>query len=203
MTFQFATAFAIAIFLWAVLPGPGLAVVVSRALGSGRKAGFAVITGLVIADFIFMGVAVIGLMAIAETLGPMFLVVKYAGAAYLVWRGSRLIVGAEKPVVVTARASGIFWRDVGLGLLVTLGNPKAILFFGALLPAFVDMTTIKSLDFLLLAGIVAGVSFLVYGGYMILADRARALMSSAKSVKRLRQATGTLLIGSGVLVATR
>ncbi len=106
-------------------------------------------------------------------------------------------------MTVEARASGVFWRDIGLGFLVTLGNPKAILFYGALLPAFLDMTTIGFVDFLVLTGIVVGISSLVYGGYMILADRTRRLMASTKAVKRLKQATGTILVGAGIAVATR
>ena len=203
MTLEYAVAFAVAMFLWAILPGPGLAAVVSRALVSGPKAGFAVIAGLIVADVIFMGIAIIGLLAIATTMGPMFQFVKYAGAAYLIWRGYRAFVGAERPMAVEARASGVLWRDIGLGLLVTLGNPKAILFYGALLPAFLDMTKIGFADFLVLTGIVVGTSALVYGGYMILAERARRLMASAKAVKRLKQATGTILIGAGIVVATR
>ncbi len=203
MTLENAAAFAIAMFLWAVLPGPGLAAVVSRALGCGPKAGFAVIAGLIVADVIFMGIAIVGLLAIATTMGPLFQFVKYAGAAYLVWRGYRAFVGAERPVLVGARASGELWRDLGLGLLVTLGNPKAILFYGALLPAFLDMTKIGFADFLVLTGIVVGISALVYGGYMILADRTRRLMASTKAVKRVEQATGAILIGAGIAVATR
>ncbi len=203
MTLEYAVAFAIAMFLWAILPGPGLAAVVSRALGSGPKAGIAVIAGLIIADVIFMGIAIVGLLAIATTMGPLFQFVKYAGAAYLVWRGYRAFVSAERPTIVEARASDVLWRDIGLGLLVTLGNPKAILFYGALLPAFLDMTKIGFADFLVLTGIVVGISALVYGGYMILADRARRLMASTKAIKRLRQATGTILIGTGIVVATR
>ncbi len=203
MTLETAVAFAIAMLVWATLPGPGLAVVVSRALGSGRKAGFAVVTGLVMADFIFLGIAFIGLLAIAATMGPMFQAVKYAGAAYLIWRGYRAFVGAEDPVAVEAEAGGALWRDIGLGLLATLGNPKAILFFGAILPTFVDMTRVGFGDFLVLAGIVAAVSYFIYGGCIILADRTRRLMASTKAARRLRQATGTILIGSGIVVATR
>ena len=81
MTWEIAVVFAPGMFVWATLPGPGLAVVVSRTLGAGPKAGFAVVTGLVIADFIFLGIAFIGLLAIATTMGPMFQIVKYAGAA--------------------------------------------------------------------------------------------------------------------------
>ncbi len=203
MTPESAVAFAVAMLLWAALPGPGLAAVVSRALVSGLRAGFAVIAGLVAADFIFLGVAVLGLSVIATAMGPMFQVVKYAGGAYLVWRGYRIFVAAGAPPAAEAEAGSAIWRDSGLGLLITLGNPKAILFFGALLPAFVDMTAVGFGDFLVLAGIVAGASCLVYGGYMALADRARRLLSSAKAFRRLRQASGAVLIGSGIAVATR
>jgi threonine/homoserine/homoserine lactone efflux protein len=203
MTLEYAVAFAIGMLLWTALPGPGLAVVVSRALGSGPRAGFAVVTGLVIADFIFLGIAFIGLLAIATTMGPMFQVVKYAGAAYLIWRGYQVIVGAEGKMAVQAGVSGALWRDISLGVLATLGNPKAILFFGAILPTFIDMTAVAVADFLVLAGIVAGVSYLVYGCCIILADRTRHLMASTKAAKRLRKLTGTILIGSGVVVATR
>ena len=203
MTVEYAVAFAIAMFLWTILPGPGLAIVVSRALGSGPRAGFAVITGLVIADLIFLGIAFVGLLAIATVMGPMFQVVKYAGAAYLIWRGYRALVGADDPAVVQAEGGGALLRDIGLGLLATLGNPKAILFFGAILPTFVDMTRVGVVDFLVLAGIVAGISYLVYGGCIVLADRARRALAATTLAKRLRQATGMLLIGSGIVVATR
>jgi threonine/homoserine/homoserine lactone efflux protein len=203
MTLEYAVAFAIGMFVWATLPGPGLAIVVSRTLGSGPRSGFAVVTGLVIADFIFMGIAFIGLLAIATTMGPMFQIVRYAGAAYLVWRGYRAIVGAENPMAVETAAGDALWRDACLGLLATLGNPKAILFFGAIFPTFVDMTRVGFIDFLVLAGIVAGVSYIVYGCCIILADRTRRLITSTKAAKRLRQATGTMLIGSGIVVATR
>jgi threonine/homoserine/homoserine lactone efflux protein len=86
--------------LWTALPGPGLAIVVSRAFGSGRKAGFAVITGLVLADILFLGIAFIGLLAIAAAMGPAFQIVKYAGAAYLIWRVYRLIVATDSAVAV-------------------------------------------------------------------------------------------------------
>jgi threonine/homoserine/homoserine lactone efflux protein len=120
-----------------------------------------------------------------------------------VWLGYRAFVAPTEPIVVEARGAGSPWRRVGLGLLVTLGNPKAILFYGALLPTFLDMTTIGIGAYLVLAAIVVGVSCMVYGGYMVPADRTRRLMSSTRAVKRLNRATGTMLIGSGILVATR
>ncbi|MEC8369699.1 MAG: LysE family transporter, partial [Pseudomonadota bacterium] len=104
---------------WTVLPGPGLALVVSRALGAGRRAGFAVITGLVLAVVVFLGIAFVGLLAIAAAMGPMFLVVKYVGAAYLIWRGYRLVVAKDSVVdVETAR------RFVARSRPGPLGDPQ-------------------------------------------------------------------------------
>lgn len=203
MSFEQLITFAAGMALWAALPGPGLALVVSRALGAGRKAGFAVIAGLVLADIPFLGIAFVGLLALAAAMGPMFQVVKYAAAAYLIWRGVRLILAPDDAVTAEAERHGNLWQDAGLGLLATLGNPKAILFFGSLMPTLIDMTAVAAVDFLVLAAIVAGVSFLLYGVCVILADRTRPLLASPKAAPRLRKITGAIFVGSGVVVATR
>lgn len=203
MTYETTAAFAAAFFLLALSPGPGLAAILSRSLGSGLPAGLAVTSGLVVGDAVFLGAAMIGLSAIASTMGPLFQIVKYAGAAYLIWLGVQAIRAASTPIVVQAQASGALWKDAGLGLVVTLGNPKPILFYGALLPTFLDLSTATARDFAILMAVVVGVSFLVYSGYMVMIARARRLVLSTRTVKRLNQATGVMLIGSGVAVASR
>lgn len=203
MTYQMTAAFAAAFFVLALSPGPGLAAILSRSLGSGLPAGLAVTTGLVIGDAIFLGIAMIGLSAIANTMGPMFQVVKYSGAAYLVWLGIQAIRAATKPVEIQAIPSAPLLKDVGLGLVVTLGNPKPILFYGALLPNFLDLSSVTSGDFTILMAVVVAVSFVVYSGYMLVIERARRLLNSTRAVKRLNQATGVMLIGSGLAVASR
>ena len=203
MTYQMTAAFAAAFFVLALSPGPGLAAILSRSLGSGLPAGLAVTTGLVIGDAIFLGIAMIGLSAIANTMGPMFQVVKYAGAAYLVWLGIQAIRAATKPVEIQAIPSAPLLKDVGLGLVVTLGNPKPILFYGALLPNFLDLSSVTSGDFTILMAVVVAVSFAVYSGYMLVIEQARSVLNSTRAVKRLNQATGVMLIGSGLAVASR
>jgi len=203
MSFESAIAFAIGMFFLALSPGPGLATIISCALASGPVAGLAVTAGLVLADFAFMAVAMVGLTAIATALGPLFQVVKYAGAAYLIWLGYRAFRGSASPLIVTPRSGKGLIKDVGLGFLVTLGNPKAILFYSALLPTFLDMTRIRSSDFLLLAAIVVVISYLVYGGYIFLAERSRRLLSSTSASRIFNRLTGSILIGAGVAVAAR
>jgi threonine/homoserine/homoserine lactone efflux protein len=203
MTFESAIAFAVGMFFLALSPGPGLATIISRALASGPLAGLAVTAGLILADFAFMGVAMVGLTAIATTLGPLFQIVKYVGAAYLLWLGYRAFRSSAKPLIVTPRSGTGLVKDIGLGFLVTLGNPKAILFYSALLPTFLDMTHIGFGDFLALAGIVVVISYLVYGGYIFLAERSRRLLSSTSASRVFNRLTGSILIGAGVTVAAR
>lgn len=203
MTIDTALAFAVGMFVLAVSPGAGLATIISRALASGPVAGLAVTGGLVLGDFVFMAIAMVGMTAIAAALGPLFALLKYAGAAYLVWLGLSVLRGGAKPIAVTPRPGQGMARDVGLGLLVTMGNPKPILFYSALLPTFLDMTRIHLGDFLVLAAIVVVVSYAVYGGYILLAERSRRMLSSTSASTFFRRTTGTLLIGSGIAVAVR
>jgi threonine/homoserine/homoserine lactone efflux protein len=190
-------------FFLALSPGPGLATIISRSLASGVIAGLAVTAGLVLADFFFMAVAMAGLTAIATAMGPLFQIVKYAGALYLVWLGYRSFRGSGKPLIVTPKGGRGLAKDVGLGFLVTLGNPKAILFYGALLPTFLDMTKIELSDFLVLAVIVVVISYLVYGSYIFLAERSWRLLSSSAASRFFNRLTGTILIGAGIAVAAR
>jgi threonine/homoserine/homoserine lactone efflux protein len=203
MTLESALAFGIGMFFLALSPGPGLATIISRALASGPIAGLAVTTGLVLADFFFMGVAMVGLAAITATLGPLFQIIKYAGAAYLLWLGYRALRSSASPLVVTPRSGTGIIKDIGLGFLVTLGNPKAILFYSALLPTFLDMAQIRFAGFLMLGAIVVAVSYVVYGAYIFVAERSRRLLSSTAAARALNRLTGPILIGAGVAVASR
>jgi threonine/homoserine/homoserine lactone efflux protein len=92
---------------------------------------------------------------------------------------------------------------VALGLVVTLGNPKPIIFYGALLPTFLDLSRIGVIDFAVLMAVVVAVSFLVYIVYMVLARRAGRMLVSSGTAKRLNQTTGVMLVGSGLMVAAR
>ena len=80
-------AFAIGLTLLALSPGPGLAAILSRSVVSGIKSGAMVVIGLLLIDFLFLGLAILGLAAVSALLGPMFQVVKYAAALYLIWLG--------------------------------------------------------------------------------------------------------------------
>lgn len=203
VTLEATAAFSIAFLLLAVTPGPGLAAILSRALGGGAGAGLATTAGLVAGDALFLAAAMIGLSAIASALGPMFQIVKYAGAAYLIWIGVQAFRAARTPLHVSAAPRASLVRDFGLGLLVTLGNPKPILFYGALLPTFLDLKSATAADFFVMMTVVVVVSFLVYGVYIFMVERARRALATTRMVQRLNQASGVVLVGSGLVVASR
>lgn len=190
-------------FLLSMTPGPGVSVIVARALGSGFGAGMAAITGLIIGDVIFLCVAYVGLTAIATTYATAFTIVKFVGAAYLIWLGIQSFLGEAKAVKENDTSAGRFrWgSDLAVGLLVTLGNPKPILFYGALMPTFINTEKFSRIDLAIFALIIAAVSYLVLGTYAWLAVRAGNFFVSRSAMVRFKQFTGTILIVAGILVA--
>jgi len=211
MSLETLLAFTLAMVLLAASPGPGFLMVVARALSGGLAAGLAAIAGLVVGDILFLVLAILGLSALAAVLGEFFLAVKFLGAAYLVWLGVKMwrskpsLPGGETPQGSKARLSRPqpLWRSAALGFLVTLGNPKVILFYGALLPSFIDVAELTAPDVVALAAVVTVVLFLVLGVYASIAARAGRVVKSQGALRWLNRVTGGLLVGAGVAVATR
>lgn len=202
MTLEVMLIFASAFFVLAVSPGPALVATLSRTLGGGFANGLAVTTGLILGDAVFLAVAMIGLSAIATAMGPLFQVIKFASAGYLIWLGIQTLGAAERGLSIRAAGSYGLANDLGLGLAVYLGNPKPIIFYGALLPTILDPSRISVQDFGALMLVVALISFLVYGSYMVVVRRAGRLLVSGAVTRRMDQIMGVMLLGSGVLVAS-
>lgn len=200
-------AFTLAMFLLAISPGPGFLMVVARALTGGFAAGLAAIAGMVLGDILFLVLAVLGLSALASVMGEFFLAVKLLGAAYLIWLGVKMWRShpalAQMETPEAARKRMPIWRSAALGFFVTLGNPKAILFYGALLPTFVDFALLTAADVVVLSAIVAAMLFLVLGVYAFLAARAGRAIRSTRAMVWLNRVTGGLLVAAGIAVATR
>ena len=207
MSLETLLAFTLAMFLLAASPGPGFLMVVARALTGGFTAGLAAIAGLVLGDILFLVLAILGLSALAAVMGEFFLAVKILGALYLVWLGVKTWRSRpDLPEMDTPEAPRTklpHRRSAALGFFVTLGNPKAILFYGALLPTFIDVAALTASDVAVLSVVVTLVLFAVLGVYAFLAARAGRLLKSPRAVTWLNRVTGGLLVGAGVAVATR
>lgn len=195
-----------AIYLLAVAsPGPGVAAVIARSLAQGTRGAPAFIAGFLAGDLIWFTIAATGLAALAQTAQALFVGVKYAGAAYLLYLAYKLWTA---PVSATDAATEIVgaqkhWQLFLGSLALTLANPKTILFFLALLPTVVRLEELTLIGFVEIVIAISIVLPLTLGVYVLLADRARRIFKSATAVRRINRGTGAAMACAAVAVATR
>lgn len=204
MTIESAIAFAAAMLVLAASPGPGVFAATAQALAGGFRSAAGVIAGIVAGDLIFLMLAVFGMSALANALGGLFVVVKIAGGAYLIVMGIRLWTARPDPPDPDAAVAGrgVRRRFLG-GLFITLSNPKVIVFYCGFLPTFMDLTRLTATDVAIAAGVVAAVLSAVLGLYAYGAARARRLFAGKSATRRFNRTAGTVLIGTGVVIASR
>jgi threonine/homoserine/homoserine lactone efflux protein len=196
--------FATALLIAAASPGPGIAAIVARVLGRGTRGAVAFTAGLAAGDVVWLTVAVVGLAALAHTFAGVFVAVKYAGAAYLLYLAYRLWTTPAQAREVEATTPHEHPARLFLGgLAVTLGNPKVMVFYLALLPTILDLTRITMLGYAELVVATLAVLALVFSGYILLAARARRLFTSETAIRRINRATGAAMAGAAAAIATR
>ena len=204
MSLEHWLAFCAASAVLLAIPGPTVLLVISYALGHGRKVAFATVAGVTLGDFTAMTASMLGLGALLATSATIFTVLKWAGAAYLIylgiklWRAPVAEDGAgdlpdapkEKPVRIFTHA-----------YLVTALNPKSLVFFVAFLPQFLDahgpvatQLAIFEITFLVLATANASL-------YALLAAMARRQIRKPRVQRIVNRTGGTLMIGAGLLAA--
>ena len=194
--------FAVVLLVAVISPGPAIAALVARIMARGTGGIAAFCAGLVVGDLIWLSCAMFGLAALAALFQPLFQIVKYAGAAYLLflawklWRDSGAPLQAE-PV----RGQGL--QLFGAALLLSLGNPKIMLFYLALMPTVIDLTRLTMLDMAELAAIVAVVVSIVLTGYVILAAQARRMFTSPRALQTVNRTAGVAMVGAAAAIVTR
>ena len=196
--------FASALLVAAASPGPGIAAIVARVLGRGLKGAFAFTAGMALGDVIWLTLAVLGLSAIAQTFETVFLVVKYAGAAYLLylaWKLWKSPVGVNDATVEQLDAKPL--RLFLGGLAVTMGNPKVMIFYLALLPSIIEVARVSLVGWLELSAVTLGVLAFVFGSYVLLAARTRTLFKSPRAMKLVNRFTGLTMASAAAAVASR
>ena len=197
--------FAIAIFVLAVTPGPGVFAIISRSLASGFKTTLVMIAGCITGDIIFLLFAIMGMSVIAQTMGTLFLVVKIVGAAYLIFLGIKIWI--SKPVPVNRQQingkKAVRYGNYLSGLGITLANPKVILFYCGFLPTFMDLPSMTGFDIFIVTIVLAMVLSVVLICYAYLASSARLFFSSPRSVKWLNRTAGTVMISAGAAIAAK
>ncbi len=191
----FTIAYAIAV----LVPGPGVAAVVARALGGGFKGAFPMVLGILAGDLVYFVFAVFGLAAVASLFGPVFVFVRWAGAAYLLyiaWKFWTAKPGAEQ---MKPKNEGR-WKTFLAGFSLTMGNPKTIVFYLAILPTVIPLDQMNPLAFVELTAIVVIVLLIIGCGYAWLASAAREMFKSEKALGRLNKTAGAMMATAAGLV---
>jgi threonine/homoserine/homoserine lactone efflux protein len=182
-----------------IMPGPGVVAIVARALGSGFRACIPAAIGTAVGDLIWMTLSAFGLAAIAQAMGHSFMFVKLAGAAYLLFMGYRYWTApvTDMPEIVASSAREGFVSQ----LSVTLGNPKAMGFFLAALPAVVDLKHLNAGGYLQLCGATAVLIPSIMLAYAALAAKVRTLLTSRRARKGINRTAAVVMAGAGIGVA--
>jgi threonine/homoserine/homoserine lactone efflux protein len=192
-------AYVFACILIAIIPGPTVTVIVANSLKYGARAGLLNVAGTQLGLALMMLTLIVGLASVIAAMGWIFDWLRYAGAAYLAWLGWKLLRSPDVLADTAANAAprgGFFLQ----GFLVMMANPKALLFFGAFIPQFVDPGG-NYVAHIVLLGITAMVVALVSdGAYAVLTGRAGVLLSK-KRVRLVSHLSGACLIGGGVWLA--
>ncbi len=203
MTLTGFLAYSAALAVAVAVPGPGIVAMVARGLGSGFRATLPMAIGIALGDLVYLTAAVMGLAFVAKSFGLVFLAFKYFGAAYLMFLAYKFWtsgVGIEK--VEARRADGPVASFLS-GLMVTLGNPKVMVFYLAILPAIVELSTITFRDYLLLMVLTIFILMGILLPYLALATRTRALLQTPAALKRLSRIAAGFIGAAAVAIAAR
>jgi leucine efflux protein len=193
-------AFVIAIIIFLLIPGPGNLALITSTTKGGIRGGLAATLGVIIGDQILLWLAVAGVAALLTSYPATFHAVQWAGAAYLAWLGFRMLLGKPGAAPILNIRVGQYARQA---LLITLLNPKAIVFYMAFFPLFVDPFRHQGLaTFGFMAMTIAALTF-SYGLTMVLlthflAARMRANPAISRALQKL---AGLFLIGFGIKLA--
>jgi threonine/homoserine/homoserine lactone efflux protein len=181
------------------VPGPGVVAIVARALRSGFRSTIPAAAGTAVGDWALMSLSSLGLALLAQSLGKLFLIVKLGGAAYLFYLGYKYWVAgvAETSDVVPADVRGGFLSQLAL----TLGNPKAIAFFVALLPTVIDLHHLKLSGYFQLSVASWVLIPAITLTYAALASRVGGFLTSRNARRRINRAAAVVMVGAGVGVA--
>ena len=198
--------FAAAVGVAVATPGPTIVMIVARVLAVGRRGHAAFAAGLIAGDVVWLAAAVFGMAALAETAHGVFVGLKYAGCAYLLWLAWKLWT-APAAALETDAASAATGRsalaEIFGGLAVALANPKTMLFYLALVPQMLDARTVDLAGFVELAAIVVVLYAGVLAGYVHAAARARRAFATPAAMRRVQRGSAVLLAGTAAAVAAR
>lgn len=206
MSLEGAITFFIAMFIFGITPGPGVFAIVARAMIDGPRQCFMLALGMVGSDLIYLVFACFGLATIAENWSEVFVVIRYVGAAYLIYLGYKMFqalphVTASIKTEAQEQTKRAALASFSQGFLISASNPKVILFYISFLPTFIDLSVLQSHDIVLVSmlALVALMASLML--IALVAGKMVTLLKTPKAHKRLNQGAGGIMIAAGTYLA--
>ena len=209
MTIESALTYFLAIFVFAVTPGPGIFALLAKGMSAGTRPCIPLALGMAVSDVIYLLLAFYGLAALAENWGEAFTLLRYAGAAYLFYLGWKMWTADVTPHALDTipLSSGAWRRDIFKsflqGFLISASNPKVIVFYIAFLPTFIDLTVLNRSDMFLVVGLTL-VGLMM--GLMLVASfasSARRFFQSARAQKGTNRTAGSLMVAAGAFLVAK
>ncbi|MEL6765691.1 MAG: LysE family translocator [Pseudomonadota bacterium] len=182
-------------------PGPLTAAVSARAAAFGFRSGALMAIGAMAGESVWIATALLGLGAIAAAHAWALDILRYVGAAWLIWIGLNLVFGRHGLIKAGPVRREAPWRGFVTGALLNIGNPKAAIFYMTLFPGFFDIANLTAWDAVLIFTVatpigLSGDLFYAWG-----ADRLRARLSNPRTIATVDRATGGVLVGAGTAIA--
>jgi len=204
MSLEASISFFIAIFIFGITPGPGTFALLGKALTTGIRECFPMALGMTISDIIYLILATFGLAVIAENYSALFTAIRFIGAGYLMYMGWKMWtakVNSEIENKMMSKES--FISAFFQGFLISMSNPKVILFYIAFLPTFIDLTTLNHSDIFLLSiltffALMIGLMLVSFG-----ASSVKRYLKSEKAIKGLNRTAGSIMFGAGIFLLSR
>ena len=202
MSIELYLAFCLATTLMIMLPGPVVSLVVAQSLRHGTGTGLATVAGSSLGNALLVGLGAFGLSTVMVLLADLFDLIRWLGAGYLVWLGLKELRGRgvlldETDTGARRTKSAVFWQ----GILVAITNPKAMLFYVAFFPQFIDPVAPVGPQLALMSVSFVVIAIIFDSGYAFLAGRLRGYFQSARRARICSRITGCLLIGTGIGLA--
>lgn len=196
-------AFAALEFTLCLIPGPAVLLALSTTLRRGAARGISAAAGIIAGNTLYFGLSAIGVVALLFASYEAFTIVKYAGAAYLAFLGIRSLLAREVPPLDRDESASGRDRRVAFssGFVTQIANPKAIVFFAAILPQFVDVHGNVPLQLVVLAVTSQLIELCVLTGYVVAAARIRRSSAAGRAALWIERLGGAILVAIAVRIA--
>ncbi|HEV2504110.1 MAG TPA: LysE family translocator [Mesorhizobium sp.] len=203
MTLTALFAYSTAVVLAAMTPGPAMFAVITNGVSRGFARAFTAGLGVAAGDAVLVTLALLGLVTLVQTFEWIFLILKYAGAAYLIYLGFKMWRSAAAQAEDSGKGESRFVRSFVLGASIALGNPKAILFHASIMPLILDLHAMTFADGLVVVAVVVSANILTMGFYAALSGRASHWFRVPARMRLMNRVAGGAMIGTGAFIAAR